>query len=348
MKNQELGMDIEKIMVLKGPEVDLGANSQSTFQAFKNEVTGHHSISAVAGSVLIPGQVNNTSAGDLRKLGEPASAAPYGRGIYVGLDFPETYGFEFIAGSSFTPDMSDEEFVIINEEAVRAYGLGSPENAIQEQLIGEEGVYRIIGVVKNFHWHSLRDAHTPYLFFFEGDAHSYISFKINLSNIPESLAHIETTYRSFFPNNPFDYFFLENEFNQQYQSDMQFGNLFFAFTILAIFIACIGLFALVSYSATLRIKEIGIRKVFGASVGNLMILLSREYMILLCIAIALAVPAIIIGGKAWLENYAYKVGMGVDLFLIPGLILVIISFLTVSYRTYATARANPAESLRTE
>lgn len=171
---------------------------------------------------------------------------------------------------------------------------------------------------------------------------------MHMSDIQESIAHIEAAYQKVYPDDPFHYFFLDDDFNRQYLADLQFGNLFSAFSALAIFIACIGLFALVSYSATLRIKEIGIRKVLGAGVGHLMMLLSREYLMLLLIAVGLAVPAIFMGGKAWLENYAYQVEISIDLFLVPGLMLLLISFLTVSYRTYATARANPVEALKNE
>lgn len=346
MKNQQLGINVKKILVLKGPNTDRDiVDLQSRFQIFKDELTSHHSIADVAGSIFIPGQVNNTEISDLRKLGQPESEAPYGRAVPVGLDFPETFGFEFVAGDSFTPDMSDYEFAIINEEAVVAYGLGSPENAIQEIMVSEEGQVRIIGVVKNFHWHSLRDAQTPYVFVLEALAHSYISCKMNLSNIPESIAHIESKYNSFFPDNPFEYFFLEDQFNEQYQADIQFGSLFFAFASLAIFIACIGLFALVSYSATLRTKEIGIRKVLGANIINLMMLLSKEYLVLLLIAIVLAVPLTLYWGRAWLDNYAFRANLGIESFLIPGIILMIISLLTVSYQTYAAAKENPVESL---
>ena len=351
MKNQELGIDMEKILVLDGPEVNLDT---TTVEAFRTEVARHHSIVAVAGSGTVPSK--GYSVGDnFRKLGDPESANQFGRLIWAGLNFPETYDFEFIAGSSFTPGISndDEPAVIINEEAVRIYGLDSPEKAIQETLLrikstGTIRKYRIIGVVKDFHWHSLKDAHTPYLLSFSPEQGDYFSFKMNLSNIPESLAHIEKTYEAFFPGNPFDYFFLDDAFNRQYQADVQFRNLFFAFTALAIFIACIGLLALVSYSATLRIKEIGIRKVLGASVSNLMLLLSREYLVLLLIATILAIPAIIYWGSSWLENYAFRIDIGLDLFIIPALALLLVSFLTVSHRTYSTANANPVDSLRAE
>jgi putative ABC transport system permease protein len=171
---------------------------------------------------------------------------------------------------------------------------------------------------------------------------------VNLSNPQESLTHIEAVYNSFFPGNAFEYFFLENEFNRQYQSDVQFGNLFLLFTVLAIFIASVGLFALVSYSATLRIKEIGIRKVLGANVGSLMMLLSREYMLLLLLASIFAIPITIYCGRRWLGSYAFRTDLGFELFLFPLMVLIAVSILTVGYRTFVTARQNPVDSLRTD
>ncbi|MEM8968128.1 MAG: ABC transporter permease, partial [Bacteroidota bacterium] len=365
MKNQELGMDMEKVLVLKGPEITTGAPevtdgtdmnqirayqaySQSIFQGFINKVANHQSIAAVAGSQAIPGYVHNILRKDLRKEGEPESQGQYGKCIRVGLDFLKTYDLELIAGGWFTPDMSEDNFVVINEEVARTFGLGAPENAVQKRMVIGSSPRAVVGVVKNFHWQSPKDPHTPYVLRFDGGANNYISFKINLSNIQESLAHIEETYNTIYPGNPFEYFFIEDDFNRQYQADVQFGNLFFTFSVLAIFIACIGLFALVSYSATLRIKEIGIRKVLGASISNLMLLLSREYLVLLTIAITLAIPAIFIVGKAWLNNYAFKTDIGLDLLVIPASMLVLISVLTVSYRTYAAANKNPVDSLRIE
>jgi putative ABC transport system permease protein len=350
MKNQELGMDIEKVLVLKGPEVNLGGSTvESTLKSFMEKVDDHHTISAVAASSSVPGKGYNTGIG-VRKLGKPATADKFGRVIFAGPTLPITYNLEFIAGKSPTPDMlkGEEIVIVINEEAMRAFELGSAENAIHEKLYYKNDTFRIVGVVKNFHWHSLADAHTPYLFEFYDDCRSYFSFRMNLSNMQESLAHIESTYNSFFPGNAFDYFFLEDEFNRQYKSDVLFGKLFFAFTVLAIFIACIGLFALVSYSTTSRIKEIGVRKILGADIGNLMMLMSKEYFLLLLIANVLAIPAVLYWGGNWLDNYAFRTELSAELFVIPGLILIIISFLTVGYQTYVTARRNPVESLRTE
>ncbi len=365
MKSQELGLDIEQVLVVKGPHeipnspkvldgTDINqiraANqfSRTTFQAFKENVSSHPSIAAIAGSYHLPSQVNNISLQSVRKFGTPENEARPGNGVFVGLDFADAYQLEFLAGHSFTEDMEEEAVVIINEEALQTYGLGSPEAALEEKLITDNGPVDIVGVVKNFHWQSLKDPHTPFVLSFVGATPPFISFRVNTSDVSGSLAHIQDTYAAMFPGNPFEYFFMEEAFNRQYQSDLQFGNLFFAFTILAIFIACVGLFALVSFSATARIKEIGIRKILGASVGNLILLLSKEYLTLLLIANVFAIPAIFYFGRLWLNNYAFATQLGMEYYLIPGLILLLISFLTVSSRAYGAARSNPVESLRTE
>ena len=353
MKNQDLGIDMEKILVLSGPRVFLetlkeeGVTEESKQQIFINKVTAHHSISSVSLASSIPSK-GYFYTESFRKAGAPKETDQAASYVLVDTSLAETYGMEFLARAASFNESARFEQAIVNEQTVKVFGLGSPEKALHEFLVNNWGdSVEIMGVVKNVHWSSLREAYTPIMFIFSNYG-GYFSIRMNLSDIPGSLEHIKSAYHSVFPDDPFHYFFLDDTFNRQYQSDLQFRNLFTAFSILAIFIACLGLFALVSYSATLRVKEIGIRKVFGAGVGHLMVLLSKEYLILLCIAIMLAVPAIVFGGKAWLDNYAYKVGMGVDLFLIPGLILIIISSLTVSYRTYVSASANPVDSLRVE
>jgi len=350
MKNQDLGFDMETILVVNGPRVILETHRpelESLFQTFKTEALRHHAISDVSGTSQIPGKGYFMST-RVRKLGEPETAIKDGYVVFVDTYFTNTFDMEFLAKRSLPDEISNFEWLIINEEATKTFGLGTPEEALSKQLIVFGDTLNILGIVKNIHWSSLKNAHLPILVTLDNYYGAFFSIKMNMTNIQESITHIEAAYHTVYPNDPFYYFFLDDTFNRQYQSDLQFRNLFTAFSILAIFIACLGLFALVSYSATLRVKEIGIRKVFGASISHLMMLLSKEYLVLLCIAILLAVPAILIGGKAWLENYAYKVGIGIDLFLMPGLVLVIVSFLTVSYRTYASARVNPVESLRAE
>ncbi|AYB33047.1 FtsX-like permease family protein [Chryseolinea soli] len=347
MKGQELTIALEKILVLRSQQVAIDTNVvQSNFNSFCHEMLGLHEVSAVTSSTVIPGQFG---VNPYRRLGQPESAIPYTRSIFAGWGFPETYGLKFIAGSSFTEGMREEAVVIINASALQGFGFDSPENAIHQKLVIGDQQKTIVGVVENFNWHSLREPHVPYVISLSNvSLNPYISVRMNMSDITGSLAQVESKFRSFYPDQPFEYFFAEDAFNRQYQSEVQFGKMFFSFAALAIFIACIGLFAMVSYSATLKVKEIGVRKVMGASTGNLMIMLSREYVILLLIANILAIPAVVYGGANWLDNYALRIDLGFEFFLLPGLALVIFSFITVSYRTYMTARTNPVESLRAE
>lgn len=352
MKNKDLGFELEKILVVNGPRVILettklkSVDLEPKYQTFKTKVLGHHAITSVSGNSSVPSK-GYTYNFNIRKLGEPKHTEQAGNLLLVDDNFANTYNLEFLAGGDFE-EMTRRNGVIINAEALKVLDLGAPGDAIGEELIFLDDTISIQGVIKNMHWSSLKNAHAPTFFVHDNLYNVYFSIKISTSNIQETIAHVESAYKVVFPDDPFHYFFLDDAFNQQYQADLQFRNLFSAFSLLAIFIACIGLFALVSYSAALRIKEMGIRKVLGAGVGHLMLLLSREYIMLLFIAITLAIPAVLIGGKAWLDNYAFRTKMGMDLFLIPGLVLLLISFLTVSYRTYATAKANPVDALKTE
>jgi putative ABC transport system permease protein len=229
------------------------------------------------------------------------------------------------------------------------FGFNSPENAKQQKLAIGNRQRTIVGVVENFNWHSLKEPHVPYVIGLTSVRQNpYLSIKMSMSEIPETLAQVESTFRSFYPDQPFEYFFADDTFNRQYQSEVQFGKIFFSFAALAIFISCAGLFALVSFSATLRVKEIGIRKVLGADDRHLVLLLSKEYVMLISLATLVAIPVIWYWGSLWLSNYATRIHIGVDLFVIPVMIVMVIAALTVSQKTFTTAQANPVDSLRKE
>ena len=347
MKDQELSMELEKIVVLRTQQTAVDSVVvRSNFTSFSNAVRDLHVISAITSSTVVPGQFG---VNPYRRFGQSENDIPYTRSIFAGLGFSETYGLKFIAGSSFTEDMKEEEVVIINASALHAFGFDSPENAIQQKLVIGNEQKTIVGVVDNFNWHSLKEPHVPYVIgLTDVRQNPYLSVKVSMSDITESLAQVESTFRSFYPDQPFEYFFADDTFNRQYQSEIQFGKIFFSFATLAILIACVGLFALVSFSATLRVKEIGIRKVLGADVRHLVLLLSREYLVPISLATLVAIPAIWYWGGLWLSNYATRIHIGVDLFIIPVLILIVISTLTVSQKTYTTARANPVDSLKKE
>ena len=349
MKNQELGLDLEKILILKGPRVVTNQESGiAKFKVFRDEMARHHSIAAVTGSLFVSGEFWN---GGYRRLGTPESDTPHSRGFYTTLNFAETYGLDFIAGGPFTEDMSDERVLIINEAAVSTFGFKSPEDAIHQKLIGEDGdrTEMIVGVVKNFHWHSLHEGFKPYVIsLYENRLTEHISIKVNTSDLVETVKLIEAGFHEFFPGNPFEFYFADEAFNRKYHAEDQFKNILLSFSVLAIIIACVGLFALVSHSFNLREKEIGIRKVLGAKVVSLMLLLSKEYLKLVLIAITLTIPCVWYLGSYWLNNYAYRINIGFDILLFPAFILLCIALMTVSRRTLLAAKANPIDSLRRE
>ena len=353
MKEQDLGVDMEKILVLNGPRVFLetlekGEREGSKYRTFKNQATSHHAVTSVSASSSVPGRGYYYTEG-FRRSGAPRDADKGVNIIIADTDFTDAYDLEFLALVPFSKEIDPDRWGIINEEALKTFGFSRAEEALHEKLVNNWGdTLEVSGVVKNVHWNSLRDAHSPVLVALNNNWGEYFSIKIKLSDIPQTIAHIEGAYHTVFPNDPFHYFFLEEDFNRQYQAELRFGKLFSAFSLLAVFIACSGLFALVSFSATLRVREIGIRKVFGASTHNLMVLLSGEYLVLLLVAVILAIPVIILWGRDWLNNYAYKTGMALDIILMPVLILVFVSFLTVGYRTYVASIADPVNSLKAE
>ncbi len=350
MKSQDLGFDIEKIVIINGPRVVISSGREvlySKYRTFRNEVTRHSVVSVASMTSQIPtcGYMGEVTA---RRLGEPESVKKVGYAVMVDTSFTDVYDIKFMAKKAFPNEIAPYQWLVINEEAVSLLELGSPEEAVGEKLLVFGDTSEVLGVTQNVHWSSLKDTHRPMLFSLDNEYGAYFSIKINLSDVPETIAHLKSVYESTFPNDPFSYFFLDDNFNQQYQADLRFGNLFFVFSALAIFIACIGLFALVSYSVMLKTKELGIRKILGASTSNLMALLFREYLVLLIIAIVIATPLAILGGRYWLDNYAYKVGVGVELLIVPSMLLLLASGLTVGYRVYTAARANPIASLKTE
>ncbi len=351
MKNETQRGDTEKILVLNGPRAILDLDEEqkkSRYQNFKNDLVSYHSVLSISSSGSVPCKPSNFSP-NIRRLGQPEEMSRQGFVFFVDSEFSKTYDLKLIAGESLSEgDHWEKDGLIINEEAVKVFGLNTPEEAIgQKLLIGFEDEFLIKGVVRNFYWTSMKMAHQPHIYA-PDDYPAFFSVKVNLSNVRETILHIENAYHKAFPEDPFQIYFLDGDFEKQYQSDLRFGNLFAALSILATFIACLGLFALVSYSSTLKMKEIGIRKMLGASMCNLMLLLSREYFVLLAIATFSATPIIFYWGKSWLDNYAFRTEIGSDTFIVPSLILVVISILTVSYRIFTTAYANPVESLRYE
>ncbi|MDW3192244.1 MAG: ABC transporter permease [Cytophagales bacterium] len=350
MKTQDLGVDMEQVLIVKGPEIVSNEEQlPSDLVAFKTESSRLASIASSTSSGTIPGKGHNAVVG-MRKLGDEPSLNKPGGISYVDPSFFTTYEFDFLAGEPFKESdlTGSRPHVIINEKAAEVYGLGQGEEALNKRILIRKDTVYVSGVLKDFHWQSLREDHMPILFVVSNQAKRYFSFKMSPSNISETIVHIQNSYNDIFRGNPFNYYFLDDEFNEQYKSYVQFGQIFLIFSILAIFIACLGLFAFVTFSAAQRVKEMSIRKVLGADVNHLILILSKEYVITLIVANVISIPIVIYVAQDWLSNFAFRMQLGILAFLVPILTLFIISCLTVGRQIVKTAMINPVDSIKAE
>jgi putative ABC transport system permease protein len=278
------------------------------------------------------------------------------KGLVIDDDFAETVGFQFAEGKGFSKETHDSLYIILNETAVRALDIQDPVGKklfqVQRNANGNVTVqYTIIGIIKDFNFQSLRDPITPLAIFNNegaGGGVGYAYARIKGKNLAESLNLIEAKWQSLATTQPFKYLFLDQSLNQQYDAEQRAGHIFAVFSGLAIVIACVGLFGLAAYTTNLRTKEIGVRKVLGASVGSIVFLLSKDLIRLILIAFALAVPLAWYMMDNWLSGFAYRIHLGIGVFLIAGITSLIISWLTVSYQSIKAAIVNPVKSLRSQ
>ena len=273
-------------------------------------------------------------------------------GMFICDDrFFDTYGIRFTQGKSFAKEEAEASWnnvrkVIVNEAAAKALGFD-----INKDIIGEKinwGVpYEVIGLVKDYHHLSFRETIKPTIYL-GSVSFSYFTVKMDNNNMETKIKTLKTLYNSTFPGNPFDYFFADDQYDRQYSEEQRLGSVFIAAAFVAILIACMGLFGLASYSARQRIKEIGIRKVLGASVMDITTLLSRDFIKLVIIAIIIASPIAWWIMNKWLQNFAYRITLEWWIFLSAGVMAVLIAFTTISFQSIRAANANPVKSLRTE
>ena len=259
--------------------------------------------------------------------------------------------FEIIAGRDFDRDFkNDSTSIIVNESAVSIIGV-SPEEAIGKRYapLGSENpeFFTIIGVVKDFHFSPFR-AEIESLSLHLDDRAYALAVKLESGNFSNAIAGIEGIWNQIAPGQPFDYYFMEDSFNDTYQSEQRLGRIFFIFTALSILIACLGLFGLAAFNAEKRTKEIGIRKVMGASVGQISYRLSVDFLKLVGVAILVSLPLGWYAMNKWLEDFSYRIEIGIWVFVLAAFLAVAISIITVSYQSIKAAIANPIKSLRTE
>jgi putative ABC transport system permease protein len=350
MKSQELGVEINQTLVLRGPSVT-DSTYRKKLSAFKNELLLHPAIKKVTASSDVPGNKVGWNAGGIRLVGSDPNKSQQYRVFGVDHDFIEAYGLKIVKGRDFDEKFgSDSSAVVFNEAAIKLLGVNKPEDALNKKIDfwGEE--FTIVGIVSNHHQESLKQDFDAYIFRLSPNADNYYSLKINAAtgSVNDVIKTAEKKWATFFPGNPFEYFFLNDHFAAQYKADEQFGKTFGLFAFLAIIIACLGLFGLASFVTTQRTKEIGIRKISGASISSIVVLLTRDFIKPILIAFAIATPITYYLLIQWLQNYAFKTDVTFWMFLIPCLLILLIAVVTVSTQTIRAASASPVKSLRTE
>ncbi len=358
MRNGNLGYKKEQILVVKSPAIfDSGITGRYNF--FKSELLSAPFVVNATATSDIPGNMIRYRNG-VRRAGQDKQSNFSTYLVEVDEHFVKTYNIEMVAGKNFGfsdssgigPDNHNTK-VLVNEEIVKAMGYKSPEEAINKEIVftlnTEDIRCRILGVMKNYHQRSLKEKYDPILYYIPSwVGWKYVSVNLNVVNLNKSIAHIESMYNKAFPGNPFEYFFLDEFFNQQYQSDQRLGNVFGLFALLAILVACLGLLGLSSFVIKLRAKEIGIRKVLGASVPGILLLISKDFVKLVCIASVIAVPITWWAAHEWLNNYAFHINLNWFILLIPPVVLLVIALTTICLQSLKAALTNPVKSLRTE
>lgn len=353
MLNQDIGVDIRQVMVVERPGIVQrdDAAFTSSIDVLRTELIKDPGIEAVSTSLTIPGKQRAYKAG-VKKLGVSDEQLSVLRVNSMDYDFMKVYGMQLIAGRIFGPEFpgDPDTSALITESAVRLLGFNSPEEAIGQTLSIPDFQWNpiVVGVVNDYHQVSLQEAMDPSLFVCTVYGGEFYSLRINTNDLDRTLAHVEQSWRKAFPGNPLDYFFLDDYFNHQYQNEQRFGRLATVFALLAILIGCLGLFGLSGYMITQRTKEIGIRKVLGATTTGLVGLLSKDILQLVLIALVVATPLAWWAMNQWLKNFAYRVDIEWWIFALAGLLTILLAFLTVSYQSIRAALANPIKALKSE
>jgi putative ABC transport system permease protein len=349
MQDQALGIDIEQTLIINSPRVVSDSLYSRDYKVFKNRLEQYPEVIAVAASTSVPGEKPGWNAGGIRPLSKGEDEANQYRIIMMDGGYMTSYGLEVLAGRAFSDKVANEEkSVILTQAALQLMGYSKNEEALNEQILFWGDTFRIVGVVKDFRQESLKKGYDAIILRYNDAPGGMYSVKMNTSNMRNSLAAFEKEWAQIFPGNPFNYYFLDEYYNRQYQADQQFGRIFGVSSALAIFIACLGLFGLSSLTVLQRTKEIGVRKVLGASIVSVMTLMGKDYLWLLLIAIVCAVPFAWWIMSMWLKSFVNRIELSWWVFLVPSVAVIVIALTTVSVLTLRSALTNPAKALRYE
>lgn len=347
LRTLDKGANFEQVMVIRAP---IGAEMDK-FETFRNEVGQLSFVKGAALSNVVPGlptsQMGSTTGINVIGSTEERNFNFYY--FFMDTAFIETLQMEIVAGRNFQLTDSTDNSIMVNEEAVRLWGFFDPEEIIGKKLDLFETQPRVVGVIKNFHQTDIKNDHIAMVFPpNQGKWGEYISLKINTENLSKQLTVIEEQYESIFPNSPYEFFFLDEKFGLEYEADERFSKVLGSLSIFALIITCLGLFGLASFTVAKRTKEIGIRKVLGASVTQIVSLISKEFILLIVVGIGVAMPVTVYLIRNWLGRYAFRIEMNPLLFIVPALVIVVVALITVWARTLRVSVSNPVDSLRDE
>ncbi len=343
MQNKKLGYDKEQVLFL--PDGRLMGRDQD---AFKGQVLHDGRVIAASISRAVPG-------GDIMDGTEVYPANENGNGTeihmniyHVDYDYVKTLGMQMKKGRYFSKEFgSDSNAVVINEAAVKELGWGRVDPIGRTIVRSGQQAFKVVGVVSDFHYASAKQKIAPLMLMLGGN-YGGLVVKVKTNDITGFLRDLKTKWDSFNPQGPFSYNFLDDKFAALYASELRTQQIFSAFAVLAIIIAGLGLFGLSAFVIEQRTKEIGIRKVLGASVQNVLLLVSKEFLSLVAIAFIISIPVTFWAMNKWLENYAYRIDIGIGVFAIGGIVALLIAVATISFRAMKAAHANPVKSLRAE
>ena len=343
LKNTDQGFNQENVLTLQ-----LNQDMIRKYPALKLALQGNNDIKYVTSTNTPVGEGSNKAIFNME-----TDQGMVQRGInfaVVDHDFVDALGIEIISGRDFQQDMPADTLtgVVVNETLAKRMGWSDPIGKKAELGNGAFVNARVIGVMKDYHQTGMYNEIESLMLVWRESFTNIIYVKLSGNNTEQTISFIESNWKEFFPDQPFTYTFLSERFNRQFEADEKRGLIFTMFTILAILIACLGLFGLASYMVEQRTKEIGIRKVFGANEGVIVRLILKDFLILITISIIIALPLAYFFMSRWLENYVYRTKIGAMLLIIAALFTVIMTFITISYKAYQAAILNPANSIKTE
>ena len=353
MNKKELGFNMEQMLIVNSPRL---TEFDSTFidrvNAFKEELKKLSFVKNASTSWNVPGGETGRSF-NVRRQDSATTTRYTVRHTGIDYDFINTMGVKLIAGRNFTkidhnPDFRLLHNLLINESAVKLLGFKSAEDAVGKVILRGDRKWDVVGVIADYHQKSVKYPIEPTIFMPAYSTGSDITVNLSVTDVSDAIAAIRVKYDEFFPGNMFDYTFLDERFNNQYENELLFEKAFAIFAGLAIIVACLGLFGLTMYATYQRTKEIGVRKVLGASVTTILLLLSKDFIRLVLIACVLAIPASWWIMNSWLSDFAYRAPMSWWIFAVAGGAAVLIALLTVSFQAAKAALMNPVKSLRTE